>query len=86
MEEMMRNKIIGPMLRESREIGEEKGLEKGVAQERRAMLGRLLRQRFGVIPARIARRLESATPEQLEAAADRILTAASIAEVFGRRN
>ena len=82
MEEMMKNKIIGPMLRESREIGE----AKGAAQGRRAMLGRQLRQRFGAIPARIARRLESATPEQLEAAADRVLTATSISEVFGPRN
>ena len=82
MEEMMKNRIIGPMLRESREIGE----AKGAAQGRRAMLGRQLRQRFGAIPARIARRLESATPEQLEAAADRVLTATSISEVFGPRN
>jgi hypothetical protein len=71
------------------EQGLEKGLEKGLEQglergEQRGevtMLLRLLHLKFGVVPDSIRSRIEAADPETLLAWSDRVLTAASLAEV-----
>ncbi|MGE0706727.1 MAG: Rpn family recombination-promoting nuclease/putative transposase [Planctomycetota bacterium] len=49
--------------------------------ERRLLL-RLLRKRFGSLPAELEQRVESASQTELERWADRVLTAASLEEVF----
>ena len=56
--------------------------EEGVLSERRRMLLRLLRKRFGSLPPTAEERIRSADLDTLERWAERILTATTIDEVF----
>jgi hypothetical protein len=61
----------------------EQGIQQGVRQERSAVLLRLLRQRFAAqVDAHIERRLAAAPADQLEIWISRLLTAATLCEVF----
>jgi Domain of unknown function (DUF4351) len=63
--------------------GEERGIQKGVQQGERSLLLRLLRQRFGSqVDRDTEQRLATATAEQIGTWADRVLSAASLAELL----
>jgi hypothetical protein len=63
--------------------GEDCGLQKGLQQGERALLLRLLRKRFGSqVDDAIERRLEAASPEQIAMWAERVLSAAALAELL----
>jgi hypothetical protein len=60
--------------------GEQRGIQRG---ERAALL-RLLKQRFGSqVDADIERRVEAAASEEIATWLDRVLSAATLAEVLG---
>lgn len=59
--------------------GEAKGKAKGKAE----LLLRQLSLRFGAVPAELAERVRAASVDELDAMAERILTAASAADVVG---
>jgi len=71
--------------------GESRGLAKGLAEGKREglvegqlqFLERLLRRRFGRLPQRALDRLGAATPDALQAIADRLLTAATLDDALG---
>ena len=58
--------------------GEEKGREQGEA----AILLRMLRRKFGTIPAASEDRINSAAPDQLERWSDRLFTATDVDDVL----
>lgn len=60
----------------------ERGIEKGRAQGRQAMLLRLLERRFGAVPVQIAARVEAAAPAELERWFDRAIDATALDDVF----
>jgi predicted transposase/invertase (TIGR01784 family) len=63
--------------------GEERGLQKGIRQGERALLLRLLRMRFGnQVDDATERRLEAASAEQIAVWAERVLSAATLAELL----
>jgi hypothetical protein len=47
------------------------------------MLTRLLRKRFGELPASVCARIQSATSEQLEEWAERLMEVTTLNELFG---
>jgi hypothetical protein len=62
--------------------GVEQGLEQGLERERKLLL-RLLRQRFGAeVDGETERRLAAAAAEQIEIWAERVLSAATLAELL----
>ena len=64
--------------------GEERGIQKGVQQGERALLLRLLRQRFGnQVDMETEQRVATATTEQIATWAERILSAATLTELLG---
>ena len=71
---------------EGRQEGRHEGLERGVRQGRvqgeRAVLERLLRRRFGLLPPAVAARLSRASAGEIEAWADNVLDAATLDAVF----
>lgn len=67
------------------EEGMEKGLEKGMEKGQAKLLIRQVTRRFGELPEAAAARIRSASAAELEAIADRVLTAQSLQEVFGDR-
>lgn len=69
-----------------RQEGRKQGLEQGLEQGRRAVLRELLADRFGELPAKAERHLQSADEAELRAMAHRVLTAASLAEVLQGRS
>ncbi len=71
-------------LREGLREGEAKGEARGEAKGRSAILNRLLSKRFGqgILDIRVQERLRTATPEQLDLWAERILDAKTIDDVF----
>jgi predicted transposase YdaD len=68
---------------EGRREGEALGRREGEVLGRREILARLLRRRFGRLPADVERRLEAADGETLGLWAERVLTATSLDEVVG---
>jgi hypothetical protein len=58
------------------------GLKQGLEQGYRALLGALLEQRFGKLPVEVLARLDAADDDALSAWGRRVLTAASLADVF----
>ena len=71
-----RGKAIGEAKGEAR--GEAKGLRKG----ENLILSRLLKLRFGDLPEWAKARIGAAEPEQLEAWADRVLSASTLEETL----
>ncbi len=66
-------------------LAREEGVQQGVQQGQAGLLIQLLKHRFGPLPDEITQRLEHATAEAIEAWADRILDADSLAQVFDDR-
>ena len=71
--------ILGPTFRKGLKQGMERGLEQG---ERRLVL-RMLAQRFGELPTAVVKRLDSMSASEIESLSDRILTAATLHDLFG---
>ncbi|MFZ4539717.1 DUF4351 domain-containing protein, partial [Propionivibrio sp.] len=65
-------------LRAEREKGEIEGMIKGESM----LLERLIVKRFGSVPDDVRARLRTATVDQLEAWAERILDSCTLAEIF----
>ncbi len=65
-------------------VAQQKGIELGIGQGQARLLTSQLEQRFGPLPEPPAKRIQSATPEQLENWGLRLLDAASLDDVFGR--
>ena len=61
---------------------QQKGVQQGISQGQARLLARQIEQRFGVLPAPLAARLQAATPEQLETWGLRLLDATHLSEVF----
>ena len=60
----------------------EQGERKGLLRGRREMLLRLLRTRFGDLPETVTMRVNAADVAQLDAWADRVLSAPTLADVL----
>jgi flagellar biosynthesis/type III secretory pathway protein FliH len=75
-------------LEQGLEKGLEQGVEKGKAEGRaegeRGILERLLKLKFGAVPEWALLAMANAREEQLLGWADRVISAASLDEVFGR--
>ena len=72
------------LMRWSRELFEE-GKAEGAAEGRAEVLHQLLEAKFGPLPKWAAQRLKGANTSQLERWTGKILTAASLEAVLGRR-
>ena len=64
--------------------GVQQGLQRGRVEGERAVLERLLRRRFGVLPADVVERMGHASVADLEAWTDNVLVAGTLDDVFGR--
>jgi hypothetical protein len=63
--------------------GEERGIQKGIQQGERAVLLRLLRQRFGnQVDTDIEGRLATASAQQIATWVERVLSAATLTELL----
>jgi hypothetical protein len=62
--------------------GIEQGIEQGIERERRAVLVKLLTLKFGDPPADVQRRLDAASPEDLDRWIARVLGAETLGAVF----
>jgi hypothetical protein len=62
--------------------GRVEGRDKGRVEGGAGLLRRLLSRKFGELPDEVTARLETATQEQLDVWADRVLVADSLAAVF----
>jgi hypothetical protein len=60
----------------------QQGTAKGKAEGKAELILRQLTLRFGAVSEDLTTRVRSATPEQLDAYAERILTAPTIEDVF----
>ena len=70
-------------IEQGRQQGIEQGRQQGIQQGMQGVLLRLLRQRFGdVVNAQVEQRIATASREQVEAWTGRVLSAATLAEVF----
>jgi predicted transposase YdaD len=74
--------IAEQLRQEGRQLGRREGEAKGRQEERRRVLLKLLRVRFGEIPADALARVEAADAEQLDRWAERVVTAESLDEVL----
>lgn len=80
--EAWRREAFQEGVREGVEQGLKQGLEAGVERERKLLL-RLLRRRFGNrVDAEAERRVETASAEQIEVWAERVLSAESLGELL----
>ncbi|MEZ4300158.1 MAG: DUF4351 domain-containing protein [Polyangiaceae bacterium] len=61
---------------------EEKGFKRGRGEGERAIVLRQLERRFGSLPPEALTRIKEASSAEIERWADRILTAATLAEVL----
>jgi predicted transposase YdaD len=64
------------------EQGIQKGLQQGLHQGQRALLVELLRTKFGSVDEQVIQRLDAADESDLKRYAQRILSAATLSEVF----
>jgi hypothetical protein len=81
--DLMKNRVIGPRLRQARAEGEAEGRALGEAAGRLALVRDLLRQRFGPIPARSAKKLARLSPEQISDLTAKLFKARSLDELLG---
>ena len=80
--EYLEQKGIEKGIQKGIEKGIEKGREEGAIRSRHAILVRLLRSRFGEVPAEVAARIEATSDiATLDRWLDRLLDAESIADV-----
>ncbi len=65
------------------EQGIQQGIQRGIQRGQARLLARQLERRFGLLPDELRARLDQATNAELEAWADAVLSARTLAEVFG---
>ena len=71
------------LIQQGEERGMQKGIQQGVQQGERAVLLRLLRQRFGnQVDSDIEGRLATASPQQIATWVERVLSAATLTELL----
>lgn len=75
---VMENKILGPLLLQQFEQGEQKGQQQG----RQELLRELLTQKFGTLPAWAIERLQSAPAEDLRTCALRVLQSSTLEDTL----
>ena len=76
-----RGDLMG-LAQQLRQEGRKEGRQEGFSQGEALILSRLLKLRFGPLPAWVEQQLQDAPPERLEALADRLLDADSLDAVF----
>lgn len=64
-------------------VGEQEGLQKGRAQGRAELVLRQLTIRFGTLGDDVRARITAATADELDAIAERLLTAQTLQEALG---
>ena len=74
-----------PYVTSAERFGIEKGRQEGRQEGEAALLKRLLARRFGALPDAVQVRLATATIDQLEEWAIKVLDAGSLDEVFEQR-
>jgi predicted transposase YdaD len=78
-----KEETIMTLAEQLRQEGRQKGRQEGRQEERTELFNRLLRKRFGsVLDAHVQKRLQNATPDQIDRWFDRILEAGSIEDVL----
>lgn len=75
---LMENKILGPLIQQQFELGEQKGRSEG----RQDLLQELLMEKFGSLPAWALQRLQAASAEELHSWAKRVLHSATLEETL----
>ena len=75
--------ILGPTFRKGLKQGMARGLERGLERGERRLVLRMLAKRFGELPAPVVKSLDSMTSNEIEGLSDRILTAATLHDLFG---
>ncbi len=70
---------------ESRERGMQEGMQQGIRDGMARVLGIMLSSQFGPLPPEVASKIASSPAEQIDAWADRLLSASSLDEIFGPR-
>ena len=89
--DLMKNRVIGPMIRRAVAEGAAKGKARGrvegktegKAEGQRMIIRDLLEQRFGPLPASVERKISRLTPPQIAKVTVRILDVKSLNELFG---
>ena len=76
---------IDPLTKEVRDWALARGRAEGHAEGCAEILTKQLTMRFGPLSKRAQRRLRTATADQLDAWAERVRTASSLADVFAER-
>jgi flagellar biosynthesis/type III secretory pathway protein FliH len=74
--------IAEQLIEKGKKKGIEEGLKEGIVEGQRSTLVRLLERRFDALPAGARERIEQANRGELERWLDRVLTAATLAEVL----
>ena len=69
-------------MRQGMRQGMQQGMRQGRVEGERAVLERLLRRRFGLLPPEVAERLSQASAADLETWAENVLDAETIDDVF----
>jgi len=79
--------ILGPPfrkgLKQGRQEGQAKGREQGREQGERRLASIMLTHRFGALPPAVLQHLEAMSSAEIEQMSDRILTAATLDDLFG---
>ena len=75
---VMENKVLGPLIRQQFEQGEQKGRSEG----KQDLLQEQLTEKFGSLPVWALHRLQAASPEDLKIWAKRILRDATLEETL----
>ena len=78
MIDLMENKVLAPLILQQYEKGRDEGLQQGMQR----LLGELLTEKFGGLPAWAGERLQAASDEELHRWAKRVLHAASLEETL----
>ncbi|HEY0136536.1 MAG TPA: Rpn family recombination-promoting nuclease/putative transposase [Nannocystis sp.] len=72
----------GEVMQTIAQMLESRGMERGLQQGRQEVVLRLLRRRFGELPAAVTQRVTAAGTDELDLWADRLLFAGDLDEVF----
>ncbi len=73
------------LIEQGRAEGLEKGRAEGKAEGKAELLLRLMRRKYGKLPAGVSKRLRGAAGDDLGRWAERVMTAATLDEVFEGR-
>jgi hypothetical protein len=85
LNDIMDNKVVGPLIRQGPAEGRAEGLAEGRAETVKLLLA-LIEGRFGKVPARYRKRLAALTPAELKTAGRRLMNAERIEDLFIQRD